>query len=678
MQDIQSKAITTYQNNLLFFQKKYPEIYKKISIISDAIENGSYSQNYSLEYKDNAFNILEKQTNQYLYNDISSTEHAKKVANEINFTKDKGVIETFYNYNFSEEVIKYTSQKDPTISKYILTAPIIHFSCNLIDKKTTLMKHIYKFIFLGVGLGVHITEVHKKINASMYMIIEDNLEIFRLSLFVTKYSEIGEKSEFYFSIMDNKDNLKKNFDFFYHNSFIRNNYLKYSLFYPHYKNKISDIQTFIITQSNITYPQDKLLRKNANVLSSIQEQYKFFNVQKHYEQTPFSNSPVILIAAGPSLNTEIEWLKTNAPHAIIIALFMTLPILERHGIKVDIIIHLDENMEIIDKNIERLKNKDILKDSFYFLAPSIKCSHFLQIAKKENIYLFEDRTRYRINKGFLESFSVGEIAYVLSLIFDTKSIYLLGLDLALDNKTKQTHAVGHNNVKEDNQQTKKKKIQNIQEQDSVSLSGTELFIKGNLRETVSTTPLFDISRRTLDTFTQIYKNSTQKVYNLNDGAYFVGTIPTHAKDIDLTETTLDLNYRLDIKKFFDLNSDNILDKEELELFDLRIKDAYQKKELIQIFSKQKSPTMEQFYKNFTYTTSELIKSPKDTIHELSQVYIMYLENIGGYIGDFFNTTNIPNPKRNIKQFQKIIVLQFLKIVDKYIDDLKNSNIKELS
>jgi len=666
MQDIQTQAITTYQNNILFFQEKYPEIHQKISILSEAIEAGKYPQKYSLEYKNNAFDILDTQTNEYLYGETSSLEHAKQATQEINFKKNEGVIETFYNYQFTKEAIEYANQEDPTVSQYVLTAPIVQFSRDLISKEKTMMKKIYKFIFFGVGLGVHLTEIHKKIEAPMYFIIEDNLEIFRLSLFVTDYSLLGKKSELYFSIMKNRDRFKEDFEAFYHNSFIRNNYIKYSLFYPTYKRKIADIQSFLVTQSHLTYPQNKLLLKSTNVLHSIKESYKFFDITHHYKNTPFSEKPVVLVAAGPSLSKEISWLQKNAPYVTIVALFMTLPLLEKHNIKADIIFHVDENMDIIDKTIKKLENKEILKESFFFLAPSIQCSHFLKITKKENIYLFEDRTRYRFKKGALEAFSVGEVSYALSLLWDTQKLYLLGLDLALDPETKQTHADGHNSNNANTQQT----LQNIDDSDSVSLRGTEISIRGNFRESVLTTPLFDMSRMMLDIFTERYKQQEQEVYNLSDGAYFTNTIPKRTADIDFTQL-YPLKKATDptIAAFFNKNADAILDKDEIEALHIRIKDALYKRSLIEEFSKKKAPTLSQFQTSFTNMATQLIAPASQEVHELSQIYVIYLENIGGYIGDFFNTSNLPNPKRNIKLFQKILVTQLLKIIDKYIEGL---------
>ena len=669
MQNIQEQAIQTYQNNLSFFQKNFPDVYTKIDLLSQAIETNQYKENYSLEYKNDYFDILDVNTGHYLYGN-SSIELAIKAAKEMNLKKNEGVIETFYNYNFTSKAVELANNEDPTVSEFVLTAPIVHFTTNLIDKNKSTMKQIYKFIFFGVGLGVHLREICNKLDAYMYFIVENNLEIFRLSLFVTDYSLLTKGGELYFSIMEDEDTFKNSFEKFYHNSFIRNNYIKYSLFYPEYKEKIASIQKFIVTQSNMTYQQNKLLLKNIKVLNTIKEEYKFFNISKHYKNTPFSNRPVILVAAGPSLNKEIEWLKNNAPYSIIVALFMTLPILDKYNIKPDIVIHADENLDVIDVTMDKIRNKALTKDSLFFLSPSIECSHFFPLTSKDKIYVFEDRTRYRFNKGFLEAFSVGEISYALALLWDTHEIYLLGLDLALDSKTKQTHAQGHESAENKND------LVNIQESDSVSLRGSELYIKGNFADTVPTTPLFDMSRIMVNTFTKRYKEEHQKVYNLNDGAYFIDTIAKKTDKIDLSQTNKvkDTKLTIEMEKFYNAYASDIMDNDEkLALYE-RVEDALHKKELILDFANKKSPSIEQFQNSFNNTAEQLITTPSNKFNELAQIYIIYLENIGGYIGDFFNTSNINNPKRNIKHFQKIIATQFLKIVDKYIEGLKEIDV----
>ncbi len=664
MQNIEQKAITTFQNNLLFLSEKYPEVFKKVDILSQAIENGSYKERYALEYKDGYFDVLDTSTDQWLYGS-SSIEAAKKAADEINYSKDKGVIETFYNYNFTDEAIEYANEEDPTVSKFVLIAPVVGFARKLLPK-TTIMKQIYKFIFFGVGLGLHLETIDDKIHSYIYLIIEDNLELFRLSLFVTDYSKLGKESELYFAIMEDDAGVKKAFDAFYHNSFIRNNYIKYYLLYPNYRDKIAQIQNSIVTQSSNTYLQDRLLTKNLRTVESIKNGYKFFNVSKQYDDVIFKDRPIIMVAAGPSLSKNIEWLKKNAPYATVVALFMTSIILEKHGIKPDIIVHVDEYSKPVKNTLDKIQSNSFFDSSLFFLSSSVDIELFLKITSKDKIYMFEDRTNYKFHNGKLEGYSVGEIGYALSLIFGAKDIYLLGLDLALDPETRQTHSEGHLSSKG------KLNIKEATSSDNVSLRESEFFVKGNFLNKVPTTPLFNISIYRVNHFTHTLKQKDQTVYNLNNGAYFENTTPIKAQEIDLQNFKKKSSiYKKRLQEFYDNNSSDELDKYEKEAFLLREKEARHKKDMIINFSKQRYPSIDQISSAFAKVAAECILAEHKNTGELAQILIVYLENVGGYIGDFFNTKQIENPKKNIKKFQKIITLQFLKIIDKYMEIFKD-------
>ncbi len=667
MQNIEQKAITTFQNNLLFLSQKYPEVFKKVDILSHAIENGSYKERYALEYKDGYFDALDTVTNQWLYGN-SSIEIAKKASDEINYRKDKGVIETFYNYSFTDRAVEYANEEDPTVSKFVLIAPVVGFATKLLPKTTT-MKQIYKFIFFGVGLGLHLETIHNKIHSYMYFIVEDNLELFRLSLFVVDYSKIGKESEFYFAIMENNTGLKNAFDSFYHNSFIRNNYIKYYMLYPNYREKIAQIQNFIVTQSNNTYLQDRLLLKSIKTVKVIKQKYKFFNVAKIHEDKIFKKRAIVMVAAGPSLGKNIQWLKENAPFVTIVALFMTSRILEKYGIKPDIVVHVDEYTDPVKNTINKMQSKSFFDSSLFFLSSSVDMELFLTITSKENIFLFEDRTSYRFNKGKLEGYSVGEIGYALSLIFGAKDIYLLGLDLALDPETKQTHSEGHLSSES------KIEIKDVTSRENVSLRESEFFVKGNFLDKVPTTPLFDVSIYMVNRFTNTLKQKNQTVFNLSNGAYFENTVPKKVEDINLQKIEKkDICYKKELKNFCDKHSSNTMDKDEKKAFSEREKYTKNKQKLIEQFSKQRYPSMNEFSSAFTKVAAECILTNHKNTGELAQIFIIYLENIGGYIGDFFNTAKIENPKKNIKKFQKIITLQFLKIINKYKEIFKEDKV----
>ena len=73
---------------------------------------------------------------------------------------------------------------------------------DFLDQKKKRFKKIDKFIFLGTLLGRHIPRIAQKVDAKMYLVLERNLEIFRLSLFTVDYTLLAKKGVV-FSVMDN-------------------------------------------------------------------------------------------------------------------------------------------------------------------------------------------------------------------------------------------------------------------------------------------------------------------------------------------------------------------------------------------------------------------------------------------------------------------------------------------
>ncbi len=76
-------------------------------------------------------------------------------------------------------------------------------------------------------------------------------------------------------------------------------------------------------------------------------------------------------------------------------------------------------------------------------AGSITNENVLNKFDKKNIFIFE--VFYCLYKGnsAYGGFSIGEIALHLLLEFKPKEIFILGLDLALNQKTGATHSTGN-------------------------------------------------------------------------------------------------------------------------------------------------------------------------------------------------------------------------------------------
>ena len=224
LENIQNNAIETYNRNLDYFKQSHTEIYKKIILLNEAIELKAIKETYVLEYKNSYFEINNQVTNQKYYG-TNSLEFSKKMIEEqVNFNPRKNSFKTYYEFDVSQRQASNALNSNVLSNFYNENSPFINFFKSKLPEKEELKK-IYKYIVLGTGLGLHIPLIHDKINALFYMIIEPNLEIFRLSLFVTDYSKIAQSSTLMFSVAQDESQFKENFKFFLSHAYVFDNFI---------------------------------------------------------------------------------------------------------------------------------------------------------------------------------------------------------------------------------------------------------------------------------------------------------------------------------------------------------------------------------------------------------------------------------------------------------------------
>ncbi|MBL0707441.1 MAG: motility associated factor glycosyltransferase family protein, partial [Sulfurimonas sp.] len=524
MQNIESIVIQNYEKSMLYFKNKHLSLFNKLKALEILLDEGKYPQKYDLEYKDGYFDIVDLGSGNMLYN-RDSYEYSHKLVDDINFKKDEHVVETFYNHIFSQESVQ-NAKKLTANHTHVTTAPMINYYNKYIDKSMS-MKKIQKFMFLGVGLGLHIEDMVKKTDADVFLILEDDIELFRLSLFTCNYEEAFKGREAFFSVAQNGTEFQDSFALFYGYAFIRNHYLKFSLFSSKDEIHIKNIQTAILNRSEHCYSHAALLEKDARVLEKINQDYKFLSMLKKDEKF-FDDKPILILGAGPSLGANKEWIKQHQNKFIIIAPFATLRVLYHLNIAPDIIVHIDEADMFANLDIKLYEGKeDFFKNSSFVFNASVP-QLFFDTFDKDSIYLLEDRTKYKLNYNYIEVASVGEAIYAIALSLSHKDIYMLGLDMALGDDG-SSHSKTHSTKnKVDASQTQKI-------DDVADLRKTALRVRGNFRDTVVTVPLFTMSIRLMNLQTKKYRSKDQNIYNLSDGAYFEDTTPLRVDTVEFVD-----------------------------------------------------------------------------------------------------------------------------------------------
>lgn len=663
MSNIEEIAVATYQENLEYFLKNHIELYKLLEYFNAALENGDYAGHYELEYtSDNYFDIIDTATNQLFYA-LDSKEYSKDLIKDINLNKDNKLFEATLAYNVSEgEIFKKEAQ---AIIGEIL--PIMHY-VNDNSSHTMDMKKIHKFIFIGTGLGMQISELQNRFDIDEFLIIEDDLELFRLSLFTTSYKKIAQKTSLSFAIAQDENMFLTKMKEFLSGTFYNNRYIKYSHFPTHTNNKIKHIQNAIATQSHLVFPYSMALDKFLRPLEYIGDDFNILNISKRFEKSIFFHKPVLLLGAGPSFSKNIEFIKKNRDKFIITCVSATLKTLYKHDIKPDIVSHIDgieSEANSCMVHYEGFDAKEFLKDTNFLFGPFTP-KVLRDMFDKENIFLYEDGTNYFSDFGNLSAPCVGTATLALMLIFNTKNLYLLGLDLALDQETGATHSDAHKYNKEHD-------ISNTSKLDEdTSLTDNILKVKGNFSQEVLTTPMLHLSVQVMFNMIPVYKDKAQDIYNLGHGAYFPQTIPTKLNSVDVKSFE-----NLDKQKIFKSinsllknNSTSILASNNLEGIRLKL-----------LHTKKTIDILNNYITNIEYTDTDsylfeilgLVKSTTvktEATSALSYILYSYFEYTLPFIFDMLNTKELKDEKTHIKNIDTILTTQLLKIIKKYEDGLE--------
>lgn len=661
LEEVEKQSIDNYTLNMQYLKKYQSKFHKKLELYEAGLNNQMIENKYDLEFKDGYFDILNIKTNEYLYKE-NSIEYTQRLINsQFNFNSKDCSFKTFYEIAFTDEVAN-TSKNANMFSDHIIgKAPIVHYVNKNLPKKEV-MKKVTKLVIFGVGVGIHIPMLHKKVKSRIYYIVEPNLELFRLTLFTTKYYEIAIESNFVFSIAEDEREFSESFDALYNHGFVYNHYIKHFMFSKNMNKYVEFFQKKLVTQTHLTYTYSSVIDGFHKTVKYLTDEYRFLNLispsLKELEK------PILLLAAGPSLQKNIEFVKRNQNRFLIVSIYSILPYLEKYNIIPDIVIQYHQTQKDVYQTIKKIENIDIFKKSIFLFASHVDRS-VVDSFSQENMFLFQPL--FDIKSGFSAQTgpSIGEISYSLLLRLKAKAIYLLGIDMAFDSDTNKTHIDGyHNEFGNDTL----KEIKN----NTFSFRKSTFTIKGNFKETVKTFAAYSGSINVFNKITKKFKNNAN-IYNLSDGAYFEETTPLRIDDIKIGDFE-----KFDKNKFLASYHKNLIDNSEIglnendkQIIEQKIDEAKKIKVTIEKFFNSKDSNLEVYESRLSLLINEICYSKK-ICFELQSILSTYNVDNFHYIYYLLNMKGLENPKKHIKAINKILKMQLLKIVNLYIDIYKKS------
>lgn len=674
---LQNALTTTFLANLVFLSEYDNELYHRIDELSRMIGYGTYKEKYALEFimEDGDFDIYDIQNDKYLYNKKPKNFNNKALS-EINFDS-KGsfsIIESIYvseeKFLNNEELFKdnlylekgYLQKKDLDEYREILQEDFSNYKYKKLNK-------IEKFVFIGTLLGRHIPSILKKTNAKNFFICERNLEIFRLSLFVTDYSNLARNDRTaVFSIMDKNYEFDHKAGTFLRNAYHQNYIIKYFTTNINVSEYFDQFMDAIVSEQTEGFNYYMMLDNVAKLALSRVNKYKIIQRELVKNSNLYlKNKPILYVGAGPSLTDNLDWILKNKDKFIIVSMGASCKKLLSYGIVPDIVGTLDPQYKIL--NDTQFTNEVIKELKNTIILASINTDQkILDKFNQELLYLFE--VIFTINnKSKVENgYSIGEILGTLLINLEVKDIYLIGLDLAINQDTGETHISEYESSTKFNMEN----LQASVDKNTFSIRQDLIKVKGNFREEVLTTRLFNTSLNTFSLSCSTLKHDFQKIYNLSkNGAYIDGTIPLDIHDLDMSL----FDYINKDEKLLQLKNDFLVISNNYITQDVINKINIEKKYLIDI--KNNLLKDQKIYKDFEeFMEDYLILERKLLIPEIDTIFTtcifsFYFRALMPYINYCLND------KKTKKEFEKVnkvnitMKKQLLKIFDKYIEYLNN-------
>jgi hypothetical protein len=677
MDNIQKQAINLYNKNLLFLKNYDHSLYNRIVMLDELINTQQYKERYHLEYikEEKDFDILDTQTGTYIYNRKPS-KFIQEALNNTNCDKDNSfdlLNPNVYNYRHPISIDK--NEPLSRREQFLYVNDIFEFT-NIFKMSTVYkkkkFKYIEKFVFAGTLLGTHILPIHNKLKCSFYLIYEYNLEIFRLSLFTTDYSSIATDSKIIFSIMEDKLKAEEKISALFHHAIKANYMVKYYCTNYNIHDLFDRILAVASHKTPLAYNYTKIIEGLYKPFFKNIKKYPILNtIKKH---TLLNNKKILFIAAGPSLDKNIDWLIENQNNYVIITIGAAVARLIEHNILPDIIVTADAD-EIIENQFPK-KIRDKIKN-IPLIASAITYSKVLECFNSDNVVLFEVIGQFKSTSHNVYGYSVGEMTLNICSVLGAEEIYLLGTDLALDQETGDSHISGHQTSVKKEISEKELKLNAFMDNGTYSLGTSTLLVKGNFTDKVLTTILLEKSitsySKTIDIIFK--KNKNIKIYNLSDGAYINRTIPLKITEIQNQNNTKKISSNI-IKDYLNNSSQFGFTHQELKKLQESLSVLEKLLDKVQDIENKQTST----YNEFVLQQYQLLGIIANDLAYFSsflldRIFINYMLTIEPYLGYHFNDEDIDESKY-LDDIKKIWIKQFRRIALEYKEIISNGIKKE--
>ena len=399
-------------------------------------------------------------------------------------------------------------------------------------------------LMFGVGLGYQIGYLYEKCQLANLYIFEPDLDLFYASLFTFDWAPLfnylvdnsmglhiflGQEDEDIMSDLYDVMTPHKNNTFLCANIFGFSHYQSDDLI--RLQNKVA--REFHLLGMGWGFFDDNLFSLSHS-MSNISSEIPFILKDKKISKK-WMEVPVFVVANGPSLDANIQFLKCNQDRIIILACGTAISSLYKSGINADIYV-ATERVDVVPKSLLGIDPAYLKKT--IFLSTDVVHPDCHSFFEKIALMLKADEAMYALlqaNTNIPSLYQgithvnplVGNIGLSMPLHLGFKNIYLVGLDNGF--KSQDHHHSRYSLYYGDDGKPK-------EEFKYMVLAQGDDIVSANFGGDIKTNKLFSSSISMLEAVIKLFPDAN--IFNCSDGAKITGAKPLYINGINLSEKSI--------------------------------------------------------------------------------------------------------------------------------------------
>ncbi len=410
--------------------------------------------------------------------------------------------------------------------------------------KETLLGHVPSEVpsalVFGVGLGYHLGYLYERCKIGTLFLFEPDLDLFYASLYCFDWAPLldylhQENLGLQILLGQDEESIVKDFASAIHSrgSFlIANAFIMWGYQNEKIRKLIEKVQQeYFLLVMGWGFFDDNLIAL-SHTIKNIECAVPFLQHNKKISPV-YQQTPVFIIANGPSLDESIDVIKEYKDRAILISCGSAMTALHKVGIKPDIHVETERTKSVYDLLIS-LNDPDYQRD-ILFLSSDVIHPDCSTLFKKSMLTFKLGEPGFTLYQNYFShlqpcaAFSgmnplVGNIGVSLPINLGFKNIYLFGMD----NGYRQ---IGHHHSKFSAYYNNNDKAEAFGEK---TYGDSQRECEGNFGGVVISNIMFDTSRRVTEEV--LAANNDIRCFNCSDGAKIEMAMPLPSAEIHLSQS----------------------------------------------------------------------------------------------------------------------------------------------